>query len=301
MKIAFHTHSSRGHWKAPAPTPAEQECLFERVGALGYEGLDISDSWPFEALDEAHATQTRRLAAAHGLAIPTISCMGKTLCHAELGEHNLRALERALDTACWLGARVLNIALSIPRSPGVVPVMGATYSPGGSREASDGDFELTARRLRKLARLAQARGISLSIEMHDRSLADTSATLLRILDEANEPNIGANPDLCNGYRAYSEPSEPWTDALRRLAPRTNLWHVNNLQRIYFPEIERAAFAERPLGEGDIDYRLAVKLMQAAGFQGWVVVEYKGAGDALETLAQGERYFRQLLETSSGCS
>jgi len=296
MKIAFHTHSTRGHWQGPAPTPTEQEWLFSRVSEQGYEGLDISDSWPFEALDKAHASQTRQLAAAHGLAIPTVSCMGKTLCHAELGAQNLQALERALDTACWLGARVLNIALSTPRSPGIHPVMGATRSPGGSREASDDDFEITAQRLRKVARLAQPRGIDLSIEMHDRSLADTSITLLRILDEVNEPNIGANPDLCNGYRAYSAPSEPWVDALRRLAPRTVLWHVNNLQRIYFPEIERAAFIERPLGEGDIDYSLAVKHMKTTDFKGWVVIEYKGSGDAFETLAQSQRYLKKLLET-----
>ncbi|TSH96615.1 sugar phosphate isomerase/epimerase [Verticiella sediminum] len=293
MKIAFHVHPTRLHWKAAAPTLAEQEQLFGWVSRQGFDGVDISDSWPFDTLDQAGASRTRALAADHGLAVATVSGMGKTLCHPELGERNLQALERALDTAGWLDAQVLNVALAVPRTPGVTPVMGAAHSPGGSLGASDGDFAITAQRLRRLARMGRERGMSLSIEMHDRSLADTSTALLRILDEVGEPNVGANPDLCNGYRAYAVPPESWADALRRLAPRTNLWHVNNLQRVYFPEIERAAFVERPLGEGDIDYRLAVKMMQAAGFTGWTVIEYKGAGDAFETLAQGQRYFRQI--------
>jgi sugar phosphate isomerase/epimerase len=297
MKTAFHVHSCRFHWNAAAPSLEEQEGLSRQVSQSGFDGLDISDSWPFAALDKNGAAQTRTLAARHGLAIPTISCMGKTLCHPELGENNLRTLMHAIDTAEWLGAEVLNIALAIPRSPGVAPVMGAAHSPGGSLAATDSDFAITALRLREVARMARDRGLHISVEMHDRSLADTAVSLLRILDEVDEPNVGANPDLCNGYRAYSVPPEPWIDALRKLAPRANLWHINNMQRVYFQEIDRAAFVERPLGEGDIDYRLALKLMRQADFSGWAVIEYKGSGDPFEVLAQGRRYFRKLTDAA----
>jgi sugar phosphate isomerase/epimerase len=298
MKIAFHVHPTRFHWRSSAPTEAEQSKLFHWVAQQEFDGVDISDSWPFDTLGKTDAIRTRELAAAYGLQIPTISCMGKTLCHSELGEANLQALMRALDTASWLNAQVVNVALAIPRTPGVNPVMGLEHSPGGSKGASNEDFAMTAQRLRQLAHMARERGLSLSIEMHDRSLADTSASLLRILDEVNESNVGANPDLCNGYRAYSVPSEPWFEALQKLAPRSNLWHVNNMQRVYFEELNRAVFVERPLGEGDVDYRRAVKIMQDAGFNGWTVLEYKGSGDAFETLEQGQKYLRKVLDTES---
>ena len=290
-------HAVRAHFAARYPTPDEQRWVFDWVRREEFDGLDISDSWDFSAMDATKAATTKQLAAERGLAIATVSCMGKTLCHPDLGEANLRALEHGVQVASWLEAPIVNVALAIPRTPGVVPVIGARHSPGGSLGATAADYAITAQRLRHVARVARARGIALSIELHDRGLPDTSASMLRILDETGEDNVGANPDLTNGYRAYEVPPESWQEALMALAPRANLWHVNNMQRVHFAELGRAAFVERVLGEGDIDYRLALAMMRKAGFDGWVVVEYKGTGDAFETIAQGRRYLAGLLQSN----
>ena len=297
MKIAFHLHAVRSHFAAAMPTPLEQAAAFDWIAERGFDGVDISDSWGFDQVDVAAAKVTRELLAARGLVVGTMSCMGKTLCHPEIGERNAGALMRALDVAQRLECGLLNVALGNPRVPGVTPRIGAADSPGGSRAVRDGDFHITAQRLRPIARAARDRGIALSIEMHDRGLPDTSASLLRILSEVGEPNAGANPDLTNGYRAYDVPPETWQDALGALAPRANLWHVNNMQRVHFPEIARAAFVERPLGAGDIDYRWALSTMHRAGFDGWIVIEYKGQGDAYECIADGKRYLDGILPRS----
>lgn len=294
MKCAFHMHAVRGHFAAAMPTRDEQSAVFDWVAREGFGGVDISDSWGFDQFDSRAASATRALATERGLAVATVSCMGRTLCHAELGESNAAALERALEVAGWLDCPNVNVALGNPRTPGVAPRMGAPDSPGGSRGAREADFAVTARRLRRIARLAQPRGIALSIEMHDRGLPDTSATLLRILREVGEPNVGANPDLTNGYRAYDVPPESWREALVALAPHANLWHVSNMQRVNFPEISRSAFMERPLADGDLDYRWAVRTMRAAGFDGWMVVEYKGTGDAYACICASKRYLDGLL-------
>lgn len=293
MQFAFHLHALRHHWRSPVPSTDELHAAFARIRRAGFDGVDVSDSWPFEALTAEAAAGVRAIAAAHGLQIPVISCMGKTLCHPTLGARNLQALQAALDTAVHLGAHIVNIALSIPRTPGVTPTMGAAHSPGGSLQATADDFALTAARLRQLAEQAAARQLALSIELHDRSLADTSASLLQLLDAAGMPNIGSNPDLCNGYRAYETPPESWQAALAALLPRMNLWHVNNLQRVHFTELQRAAFVERTLADGDVDYSLALRSVQASGFDGWVVIEYKGQGDAFATTAAGRHYLAAL--------
>lgn len=298
MKLAFHLHAVRQHFRGPLPDADELATVLDWIAGAGFDGVDVSDSWGFAAVDAGVARATGRLARERGLAVATVSCMGKTLCHPELGEENCRALERALDVAAWMDCSLVNVALSIPRTPGVTPMIGARQSPGGSRAATDSDFTLTAERLGHVARLAQPRGIALCVELHDRGLADTSASLLRILDDVNESNVGANPDLTNGYRAYDVPPESWQDALRALAPRANLWHVNNMQRVHFGEIGRAAFVERPLPAGDIDYRLAVAMMRSAGFDGWVVVEYKGTGDAFECIAEGRDYLARILASGA---
>ncbi len=294
MKVAFHLHAVRSHFAAALPTSAEQASAYDWIAAHGFDGVDISDSWGFANLDAAAVAATRRLLAERGLAVGTVSCMGKTLCHPDLGERNAAAIVHALDIAARLDCRLVNIALGNPRVPGVVPRMGAADSPGGSRLAIDADYAITAKRLRAIAHRAGELGISVSIEMHDRGLPDTSASLLRILDEVGLPNIGANPDLTNGYRAYDIPPESWQDALRALAPRTNLWHVSNMQRVHFAEIARAAFVERPLGQGDVDYRRALHMMREAGFAGWIVIEYKGSGDAYACIAEGKQYLDALL-------
>ncbi|MFO1284415.1 MAG: sugar phosphate isomerase/epimerase family protein [Burkholderiales bacterium] len=293
MKTAFHLHAIRAHFEGTRPTDAEQASVFARIAAAGFDGIDIAESWDFAHWSSAGIAATRDRAREHGLAVATVSAMGRTLCHPELAETNLAALHRALDVADGLGARLLNVALAIPRVPGVTPIIGANVSPGGSLGASEADFDATASRLAQVARRAAARGIRIAVELHDRSLADASAPLLRIVEATGEPNVGTNPDLCNGYRAYAVPPESWQAALAALAPRAVLWHVNNLQRVHFPEIARSAFVERPLGEGDVDYRLAARTMRETGFDGWVVIEYKGTGDAFETIARGREYFARV--------
>src|SRR2546422_1004838 len=130
MKFAFHLHAVRSRFRAAYPTLEEQAGLFREIAAAGFDGVDISDSWGFSRVDETSMTATLQLAQSHGLAVATVSCMGKTLCHPELGATNLRALEHALEVASWLRCALVNVALATPRTPGVIPVMGARHSPG---------------------------------------------------------------------------------------------------------------------------------------------------------------------------
>jgi sugar phosphate isomerase/epimerase len=298
LKVAMQTHCLRGYLRGRTPTIAELDALLDWAARAGFDGIDISDSWDFAALTRAQATAVRDAATAHGLAIASINCVAKPLADRANAPRYMAEIERGLEVASWCGSAVLNVSLNVPREAGVAPVVGAATSPGGSRGARAQDFETTADNLRRVARAAQARGIALSLELHDRSIADTSACLLKIIDLVSEPNLKANPDLCNGYRAYDRPSETWQEALAALAPHANLWHVNNLQRVHFEAIQRAAFVECDLGAGDIDYAWALGVMRAAGFDGWVVIEYKGPGDAFETLARGRDYLARIARDSA---
>ena len=90
------------------------------------------------------------------------------------------------------------------------------------------------------------------------------------------------------------PDDTWQQTIERLAPLTNLWHINNLQRVHFPDVERAAFVEAPLATGDVDYRWALQVVQDAGFDGWVVIENKSSTDTFELSRLGLDYMRNLL-------
>ncbi len=300
MKVAFATHAARSYprprWGG-LPDAAQQDALFDWVAAQGFDGLDIGDTWvDFTLLDRDLATAMRERAQARGLPICALNALRKSLCSPAHGDASVRALAHAVDVAAWLGCPTLGISLSQPpATPGGRAVMGTTHSPGGSLEATSQDYDLTAARLRDLAARARPRGIALSVELHHCSLADTSAGVLRVLDAVNEGDVGANPDLINAYWAYAEPPETWREAIEALAPRSNLWHVKNAQRVYMPELQRAVFLERTLGEGDVDYRWAIGAMRRAGFDGWISIENCGSGDPFEVTQAGRRYLERVLQ------
>lgn len=298
MKIAFSTHAARsypsGRWGG-LPGPEEQELLFDWVAEQAFAGVEIADSWiDFDRLDQAAAEAMRTRAEERGLSICALNLLRKVLCAPAHTEKHEAAIRHAIDLATWMGGAVVSISLSHPTAVhGVSAVTGTTHSPGGSREATDADYEATAKALRPLAARADGLGIALSVELHHCSIADTSAGLLRVLDLTDARNIGANPDLINGMWAYAEPPETWQEALVAVAPRVNLWHMKNAQRVYVPESRRAVFIERPLSQGDVDYRWGMARMRAAGFDGWISIENCGNTDPFETISVGRAYLASL--------
>jgi sugar phosphate isomerase/epimerase len=258
----------------------------------------MGDTWvDYDLLNRDLTVAMRDRARSRGLQVCSLNALRKSLCAPGYVETNQRALEHALDVAAWLDCPILGISLSQPTNPpGGKAVMGTTQSPAGSFAASAEDYETTVVRLRPLLAIARPRGIALSIELHHCSIADTSAGVLRLLDALGEPDVGANPDLINGYWAYAEPPETWRQAIEALAPRSNLWHVKNANRVYMPDLHRAVYLERTLGQGDIDYRWAVGVMRNAGFDGWIAIENCGTTDPFEVTAEGRRYLERVLRS-----
>ena len=109
----------------------------------------------------------------------------------------------------------------------------------------DEAFEGAADALRRLADAAVDVGVDLTIELHQGSIVDTSERLLRLLDLVDYANVGANPDIANNLQTTPPPGETWRDAIERLAPRANYWHVKNLRRIDDPRPEPLSGPTRP--------------------------------------------------------
>ncbi|WP_295105832.1 sugar phosphate isomerase/epimerase [uncultured Microbacterium sp.] len=85
--------------------------------------------------------------------------------------------------------------------------------PIGSDEASPQDWASTIARLQDAVDEAAARGISLALEFHSGTLADTAPTTLRVLDEVArptlssywQPTVGATVDaVLDEYRAVAD-------------------------------------------------------------------------------------------------
>ena len=301
MRVALATHTLNARRGYPESSREAQitarRNLYSWARQHNFAGIEVG-AWWYDFY-QAPVTETRQLKeemAAEGLALAGFNCLRKCVTHPAVATQNRRDLWTAVEVACEVGVPVVSISLSLDADAVDIPqqdVRGTQISPGSSRDAGDEEFEQAGAFLRELARVAQPSGIEIALELHHCSLADTSHSLLRLLDIAGEPNISANPDLGNVTWGYAVPEEPWPESVIHLAGRVRFWHVKNIQRVYFPEVGRSAFVHAALGEGDIDYRWAIAHMQSAGFDGWLSLEAAGPGDWLSFAARGKAYLDEL--------
>lgn len=263
----------------------------------GFDGIDLG-AWAFDFY-RAPLSELRELQqdiADAGLTLVALNCLRKCITHPAVAAQNRRDLWRAVEVACELRVPYVSISLSLDADAVGVPqrdVRGTRTSPGSSRDARPGEFEEAAAFLRQLAAAGQPHSVEVVVELHHCSLADTSATLLRLLLLADHPNLTVNPDLGNVTWGYDEPEEAWQQSVEQLAGRVNFWHVKNLHRVHIPEVQRAAFVHAPLADGDIDYRWAISHMLSHGFRGWLSLEAAGPGDWLSFAARGKAYLDEL--------
>ncbi|HEX5414936.1 MAG TPA: sugar phosphate isomerase/epimerase [Chloroflexota bacterium] len=302
MKIALATHVLRGYpiRSGGIPTTEARRALFTWARKRGFDGIEVGDWWfDFYQASLAEAEELAREIASHGLELAGFNCLRKSVTHPAVAAQNRRDLRRAVEVAAVLKPKVVSISLSVGPDTAGIPAdrdRGADFSPGSSAEATDAEFDDAARFLAELAETAGRAGVGVALELHHCSLADTSRSLLRLLDAAGHPNLSANPDLGNLLWAYAEPREPWYAAVERLAGRVSFWHVKNLQRVHVPEVNRAYFVHASLEAGDIDYRWALARFARAGFDSYLSIEGAGPGDLLAFAARGKAYLDDLIET-----
>ena len=268
------------------------------VRSMGFDGVEVG-------VDEAGSEATARELADElhdaGLDIVCVRA-GGALNHPLAGAKARLRLERAIRYAAWTGASVVNTAMVSPATDPTGPGherRGETVSQGASRTATEHDFLGTAEHLRHYGELAASLSVSISIEVHQGSIADNSTATLHLLDLVGLPNVGANPDLGNIYWQYEYPEETPEAAIAALAPRANYWHCKNLQRLHIPELKRSFFQRVPLPDGDIDYRFAIAAMLEAGYSGYVAVEGAQLGDQLSQDRRGLEYVRRILADLGG--
>ena len=204
------------------------------VKEMGLDGLELGmDSFPTVEIDEASVKETAKRLEDAGLPCVAVRA-GGGFDNPSVGTDNRRRLERAIELAGWLGAGVVNTALVTPpkRELEGGSINGTPSPDPSSRSASQEDFERTARVLREVGALAGSAGLDITVEVHQRSIADNSWSKLHLLDAADSPYVHANPDLGNILWNYDEPEESMGQAIAALEPRSRHWHCKNLYRVH---------------------------------------------------------------------
>jgi sugar phosphate isomerase/epimerase len=276
---------------ASAPTRAR---ILRWARRVGFEAVEMEDKWANHERLSDRELRELRAAAAEAAVTLTLKLHYRDLHTPEVAAANEASVLRSIQVAELLGAPLVSIGLPTPPATceAVARRIGRPWNGTGA-DVPDEAFERTAAAMRRLADAAADAGVELSIELHQGSIVDNSQRLIRLLDLIDYANVGANPDLANNFQTTPPPGESWQQALDRLAPRTNYWHVKNLRRIQLPG-QPVVLLRRALHEGEIDYRWAISQLKSVGFGGYVVVEGPGSGDHLRVVEEGRHYLSYLL-------
>ena len=283
------------------PGGAARTRFLTKVRETGFDGIELgADVLGGLEATERDVGEIRRELEGHGTPCVVVKA-GGGMCAPAVAVHNRALLMKSIEIADWLGAGTVNTSLVTPPENPDLPgtFRGEPVSQGSSRLASPDDFERTAEVLREAGEMAGARGINISVEVHQNTIADNSRAALRLLDLTDSANVFANPDLGNIYWTYDEPEETSDDAILALAPRSAYWHCKNLRRVHIPENEHAIFIRVPLPDGEIDYRFAISAMHEAGFDGYLAVEGATHGDQLHADRRSFEYVKGVLAEVEG--
>ncbi|KOR76762.1 sugar phosphate isomerase/epimerase family protein [Paenibacillus solani] len=132
----------------------------------------------------------------------------------------------------------------------------------GSSQADDEQWKLCMDRLRKLTEKLAENGLTLVLETHPNTLADTLDSTLRILKEVDHSSLRINLDFLHIWEGGSDPIE----AYQALKPWISHFHMKNVtepeqlaifqpQNVYSPSGLREGMVS--LREGIVDFERIV--------------------------------------------
>lgn len=231
-------------------------------GAQGVELLDY-----FWRDREAEIPKVLRQIGDAGLELAVYS-IGNDFFQSERGawEKQLADARSGIEVADRLGVRTLRV-FSGNAKPGYAFEDGLAWIVEGLAAAAE---------------FAERYHVTLALENHGL-MAGRSDQVRQMIDAVGSPALRANIDTGNFLLVNQNP----TDAARDLAPLAALVHLKDFRRARPDETEHiykaldgAPYTGAVVGQGQVDLPAIVKLLDAAGYQGWLSLEYEGGDDPL---------------------
>lgn len=238
----------------------------------GFKGVEIWGKPPHtpEEFDEEHTLRVRDRARANGLKVGVFGSYARPV----LPDFEQKAAD-AIRISKILGARVIRVW-------------------AGNKEPHEADDELwdyVASRLHEFALRAEDEGIALAMEMHAGTLCATPEGALRVIEQADSPNLKLNFQVVN----MESPDLEWTIEM------VGRYVVNVHAQNYRPsKLEPGKMELCLIEEGVVDYDKALSLLAALGFNRFVEVEFLKGEHAseeamLDSLKKDAAYLQALTE------
>lgn len=247
MKYAFMTFS------CPQLTLNEVLSLAKRIGYDGVEPRLVSKHRHGIEVDvnAAARREIKSKFADSGIA----ACCVATSCTYANPANSQKMVDdtlRAIDLAGDIGSSRIR-------------VFGGGLGEGLTREAA---VELTAKSLRSVADHAADRGVIVCMETHD-AWCDPK-NVVEVMKRVDHPAIGVNWDIMHPVRTENATIDESFEALKP-------W----IKHLHIHDASKETGKLVPIGEGFIDHKRAIKLLQTISFDGYLSGEWIGWEDPYE--------------------
>ena len=291
MKISVSSYSYQQYIRAGKMTQLD---VVKKAYEMGIAGIDFTDLQPNAAptLEDqlAYAEQIRKEAEKYGVEIVAYT-IGANLYKGsvEEDEKEVERLKGQVRVAAALGAKLMRH-----------DVCGSEKFPDGHTVSFYQMLPTIAENARKVTEYAQSFGIRTMSENHGY-VAQDSDRVEALYNAVGHENYGLLIDIGN----FACADENSVHAVSRLA--TYAFHVHAKDFFvrpfdYTPAEGEKFFKTRgcnllagcAIGDGDIPVAHCLAILKRAGYDGYLTIEYEGAGDCIEGIARGREYLLTLI-------
>ncbi len=234
--------------------------------SVGLDGIQIAvpEGNLIEASDEELLTVKRHVEEA-GLEIASSSA-GPKLANPAVSEESVTRFGRILRAAAVMGHRI---------------VTGEVKDLPDGLSVEDG-WKTCIANVRAVCVHAESEGVDFCVEAGPFCLIKVADDVERLLREVNSPRLRVNYDGGNFLAGGQDP----LDAAERLALRTAHVHIKDWSL--------SQGKETALGDGDIDYAAALRILRSAGYDGWLVIERERTEDPEADLRKAASRLREIV-------
>lgn len=253
---------------------------------MGFEGIEFAEIHPAEGVDKAdHARQLKALS--DELSLPIVNyAIGADFINRDVDEE-IERLKGEIDIAAILGVKTMR--------------HDASGGPEGERFSLTG-FEkylpMLAKGCRAVTEYAQTKGIKTSVENHGYycQQSDRVEALMKAVDHEN---FGWLVDIGNFMCADDTPVE----AVKVGAKYAIYIHAKDFYYVdksepqpqgYFDTRAGNHICGSVLGDGVVPVKECIDIIKAAGYDGWVTVEYEGQESPLTGVKKGLEFLKKII-------
>ncbi len=265
------------------------EQTISEMALAGYSGCEIGTKYPKEKEILKQKLDLRGLQVCNAWFSSFL--VSKPL------EENLNEFIKHRDKLHFLGARIIGASEQGNSIQGKINLPVLENKP----EYSAGEWQKVAHGFNEMGKLAQEKGMTLTIHHHMGTGVQTAAEIDRLMEMTDPSLVFLLFDT--GHLKFS--GEDPLAVLKKYATRVRHVHLKDLRREVYEEVKskkmsfldavRAGVFTVP-GDGMIDFKPVFDTLKETGYEGWMVVEAEqdpARANPFEYALKARKYIREL--------